>query len=88
MICHGHGSATDNGLRVPWWRSRSSMVLCGFLLVAGFHLLTEHTAHVYGVLPYLLLSCPLMHLSCIRVMAGITTAAVKPREASSDPRIR
>jgi hypothetical protein len=39
------------------------MVLCGFLLVAGFYLLTEHTAHVYGVLSYLLLlSCPLMHL--------------------------
>ena len=63
MICHGHGSATDNGSCVPWWRSRSSMVLCGFLLVAGFYLLTEHTAHVYGVLSYLLLlSCPQMHL--------------------------
>jgi hypothetical protein len=38
-------------------------VLCGFLLVAGFYLLTEHTAHVFGALPYLLLlSCPLMHL--------------------------
>ncbi|HYM04356.1 MAG TPA: DUF2933 domain-containing protein [Stellaceae bacterium] len=39
------------------------MVLCGFLVVAGFFLLTEHTAHVFGVLPFLLLaSCPLMHL--------------------------
>jgi hypothetical protein len=38
-------------------------VLCGFLLIAGFFLLTEHTAHVYGALPYLLLAaCPLMHL--------------------------
>lgn len=34
-----------------------------FLLVAGFYLLTEHTAHLWGVLPFLLLlSCPLMHL--------------------------
>lgn len=29
----------------------------------GFFLLTEHTAHVFGELPYLLLAaCPLMHL--------------------------
>ena len=47
----------------PWWRTRSGIVLCGFLLIAGFYLLTEHTAHVLGVLPYLLiLACPLMHL--------------------------
>lgn len=48
---------------VPLWRTRSGIVLCGFLLVAGFYLLTEHTTHVFGVLPYLLiLACPLMHL--------------------------
>ena len=48
---------------VPLWRTRSGIVLCGFLLAAGFYLLTEHTAHVFGVLPYLLiLTCPLMHL--------------------------
>jgi hypothetical protein len=35
----------------------------GFLLVAGFFLLTEHRAHVLGILPYLLLfACPIMHL--------------------------
>jgi len=29
----------------------------------GFFLLTEHTAHVFGVLPWLLiLACPLMHI--------------------------
>ena len=48
---------------IPWWRSRSGLVLCGFLVVAGFFLLSEHTAHVFGALPYLLiLACPLMHL--------------------------
>lgn len=48
---------------VPWWRTPQGLVLCGFLIVAGFFLLTEHTAHVLGVLPYLLLAaCPLMHL--------------------------
>ena len=48
---------------LPLWRTKSGLVLCGFLIVAGFYLLTEHTAHVLGVLPYLLLAaCPLMHL--------------------------
>ena len=52
---HEHGS--------PWWRTRSGLVLCGFLIIAAFYLLTEHTAHVFGVLPFLLLlACPLMHL--------------------------
>lgn len=46
-----------------FWRSRYGIVLIGFLLVIGFFLLTEHTAHVLGALPYLLLAaCPLMHL--------------------------
>ena len=49
--------------RTPWWRTPFGLVLCGFLIVAGFFLLTEHTAHVFGALPYLLLAaCPLMHL--------------------------
>lgn len=55
MNMHEHGR--------PWWRTRSGAVLCGFLLIAAFYLLTEHTAHVFGVLPYLLiLACPLVHL--------------------------
>jgi len=46
-----------------WWRSPIGIVTCGFLIVAGFFLLTEHTAHVFGVLPWLLiLACPLMHI--------------------------
>ena len=44
-----------------WWRTPIGLVACGFLIVAGFFLLTEHTAHVFGVLPWLLiLACPLM----------------------------
>ena len=47
-----------------WWRTPIEVVTCGFLIVAGFFLVTEHTAHVFGVLPYLLiLACPLMHIS-------------------------
>ena len=47
----------------PLWRSRSGIVLLGFLAVAGFYLVTEHTAHFLGALPFLIfLACPLMHL--------------------------
>jgi hypothetical protein len=47
----------------PLWRSRSGIVLLGFLAIAGFYLVTEHTAHLFGALPFLiLLACPLMHL--------------------------
>ncbi|EXS68576.1 MULTISPECIES: DUF2933 domain-containing protein [unclassified Sphingobium] len=42
---------------------RANIVLVGFLLVAGFYLFTEHRAHLFGILPFLLLLlCPLMHL--------------------------
>jgi hypothetical protein len=47
----------------PWWRTRSGIILLGFLVVAGFFLFTEHRAHVFGALPYvLIMACPLMHL--------------------------
>lgn len=42
---------------------RSNLVLLAFLVIGGFYLLTEHTAHLFGILPYLLvLLCPLLHL--------------------------
>ncbi len=48
--------------RKPWWQTRGGVALVGFVAIAGFFLLTEHTAHVFGVLPYLLvLACPLLH---------------------------
>jgi hypothetical protein len=47
----------------PSWRGRSGIILPGFLAVAGFYLMTKHTAHFFGVLPFLIvLACPLMHL--------------------------
>lgn len=49
--------------QAPWWRTRWGMVLICLLTIGAFFLITEHTAHVFGVLPYLfLLMCPLMHL--------------------------
>lgn len=47
----------------PWWREPSRLVLIGFLAIAGFFLVIEHAAHLFGVLPWLLLlACPLMHV--------------------------
>ncbi|MCS0611925.1 DUF2933 domain-containing protein [Massilia kyonggiensis] len=43
--------------------SGTRWILVGFLAIALFFLLTEHWAHLLGILPYLLLlACPLMHL--------------------------
>ncbi len=45
-----------------WLHSRTGLVLVVFLAVAAFFLLTEHRAHLFGILPYLLLLlCPLLH---------------------------
>ena len=44
-------------------RSRGGVVLLAFLAITGLYLITEHTAHVFGVLPFLLLlACPLLHV--------------------------
>lgn len=38
-------------------------ILIAFLAIVGFFLFTEHRAHLFGALPFLLLlACPLMHL--------------------------
>jgi len=43
-------------------RSRFGPVLLVFLGIAAFFLVTEHKAHLFGILPYLLLlACPLLH---------------------------
>ncbi|MGH9367801.1 MAG: DUF2933 domain-containing protein [Thermoanaerobaculia bacterium] len=45
-------------------RPRAALVwvLCGLLAVAAFFLLSEHRAHFFGLLPYLLLlACPFLH---------------------------
>ena len=43
-------------------KAKAGLVLTGFLAIAGALLLTEHRAHVLGLLVWLpLLACPLMH---------------------------
>lgn len=54
---HDHVESDHQGPRAFTW------VLWCFIAVAGFFLITEHRAHLYGFLPFaLLLACPLMHL--------------------------
>jgi hypothetical protein len=43
--------------------ARGRTALIGFSIIAALFLIYEHTMHVLGILPYLLLlACPLMHL--------------------------
>jgi hypothetical protein len=60
-MTHEHGSHNDNS-----HQSKAKWAFIGFLLIAGYFLITEHRAHLVGWLPYwpylLLLACLLMHL--------------------------
>jgi hypothetical protein len=70
----------------PWYRTPFGLVVCGFMLIAGFFLLTEHTAHVFGVLPYLLiLACPLMHLFMHRGRGGHHGGGARQGEDRHEP---
>lgn len=52
-----------NGSSNPASTGRVIVTTVGFLLIAGFFLQTEHRAHLFGILPFLLilLACPLLH---------------------------
>jgi hypothetical protein len=57
MDTHSNNHGNGKGGNVGRW------VFLGFALVAGYFLFTEHRAHLFGIMPYLLiLACPLMHL--------------------------
>lgn len=46
----------------PFWRSRFGLGWLALATVAAWFLWTEHRAHLFGALPWLvLLACPLMH---------------------------
>lgn len=54
-----------------FFRSRTGLVLLAFLAIVAFFLITEHTAHLFGVLPYvLLLSCLGLHFFMHRGHGG------------------
>lgn len=55
----GHHDQNGLGKNGSGWK----WGLCGFLAIIAFFLWAEHRAHLFGILPYLLLAaCPLMHL--------------------------
>lgn len=59
MTGQHHASGGDDGRT----QSRANWALLAFLAIAGFFLFTEHRAHLFGVLPFLLLLiCPLTHV--------------------------
>jgi hypothetical protein len=61
----------DEHERTQRWKTPAGLALAGFLVVAAFFLLSEHTAHVFGALPYLLvLACPLLHFFMHRGHGG------------------
>lgn len=46
-----------------WLESPVNLIFAVFFTITAYFLLTEHTAHVFGLLPYaLLLLCPFLHL--------------------------
>ena len=62
QMAHEHGSHNDTPRQ-----SKAKWVFIGFLLIAGYFLVTEHRAHLagwisaYGIWLFLL-ACPVMHL--------------------------
>jgi len=52
-------------------RSRTTILVLWCLAVVALYFVVEHRAHVFGVLPYLvLLACPVMHLFMHRHHGG------------------
>lgn len=57
----GHQDDRQPAPRQTW--TRANIVLIAFLAIAGFYLIAEHRAHLFGWLPFLLLlACPLLHM--------------------------
>jgi hypothetical protein len=55
MADHSHEIRPSGGGSGRW-------VFWGFVLIAAFFLVTEHRAHVFQYLPFLLIAaCPLLH---------------------------
>jgi hypothetical protein len=59
---HDDRQAAKSNSLSPRGKLGMKLALAGFIAVAAYLLLTEHRAHLFGILPYLLLLlCPLLH---------------------------
>lgn len=77
----------SSSVRPRFWRSRYGLTFLVIAAVAAYFLLKDHTAHVAGYLPLLLLAaCPLMHLFMHRGhgRGGHDHVASPPEEDASD----
>ena len=62
-MVHHHSDSDNHQHHDSWLRSRTGVVTVCVLAILGFLVYTGHSAHLLGVLPYLLiLACPLMHI--------------------------
>ena len=62
-------------------RARPMLATIGFLIVAAFFLTTEHRAHLFGALPFLLLlACPLLHMFGHGGHGGHARSEERPQE--------
>lgn len=58
-----HTNVQRRSTVITFLTSRTGLVLLALLGIAGYYLVTAHSAHLVGWLPYgLVLLCPLMHL--------------------------
>ena len=58
-----HAPSRHDSEPASFWRSRYAIGLLVMGAIAAYFLLSEHRAHFFGVLPFLLLlACPLMHV--------------------------
>ena len=66
-----HDPAEHDSTPTGFWRSRYAIGLLVFGAIAAYFLLSEHRAHFFGALPFLLLlACPLMHVFMHRGHGG------------------
>ena len=58
-----HAPSRHDSEPASFWRSRYAIGLLVMGAIAAYFLLSEHRAHFFGALPFLLLlACPLMHM--------------------------
>lgn len=77
---HELNQTNSAGPKTFW--SRTNIVFACFFVIAGFYLITEHQAHVFGYLPIvLLLACPLLHV----FMHGGHSHGETPGDQSKSP---
>ena len=66
-----HDHSQHNAEPTGFWGSRYAIGLLVLGAIAAYFLLSEHRAHFFGALPFLLLlACPLMHVFMHRGHGG------------------